>query len=824
MMRKILILLFLLVSSQILCQAREPLYLSIVWHQHQPLYYKDPATGLYESPWVRLHSAKDYYDMAAMIEKYPDIRVTFNLTPTLIRQIDDLVAGARDKAFVLSEKPANQLTVADKKYILKRFFDANWDTVIPKYPRYTELLNKRGKDASDKAIESALTRFTTQDFLDLQVWFNLAWLDPDFQAEPKIKALIEKGKNFSEKDKALVLDIQLQALKMVIPEHIKIQKSGQAEITMTPYTHPILPLIYDSDLAKISMPNAPLPSRFSYPQDAVEQVKKGGEFYEAHFGGWPVGMWPAEGAVAQEIVGLVADQGIKWMATDEEILEKSINKSLKKDITGRVLNPQILYKPYRVEQKGKSMAIIFRDKVISDKIAFAYSSMSGEIAVNDIMERLKFVKEELDKTGGGPYLFSLILDGENPWEYYRDDGKAFLNALYSRLSNNPEIKTITPAEFIEKHPPKDKIEKLWPGSWVDANFALWIGKPEKNKAWEALLMTRRAVDDYISNGRVDSKKLDAAMESVYAAEGSDWFWWYDKGVEEVALFDQQYRQTLATVYKTLGLKVPQEIELPLTEKKKVFSLAEELKGTTTILDVADPIGDDHGPGPYVYPKNDIFPKRCFDIERFIVAKDEKDVIFIFKVGALPNPWNSPIGLSLQTVDVYIDKDQKPNSGSKVLLPGRQAAVEPASAWEYVVWVEGWLQELHRADPSGKITKMDGGIRARTNEQERLIVFRVSKEILGNDPENWAYIPVLMGQEGFPPPGNWRIRPVEKVAKLWRFGGGPDDYLTHPFVIDMILPQGYSQAKVLGNYKTQKTKDYLKVNPENFCKVPAIKPD
>lgn len=812
-MRKILIILFLLIFSSI-SFAKEPLYVSIVWHQHQPLYYKDPQTGLYQAPWVRMHCAKDYYDMAALLEKYPEIHATFNLTPTLLKQIDDLIYGARDKAFVLSEKPANKLTIKEKKFILKRFFDANWNSVIPKYSRYSGLLNKRGKDSSESAIEDALTRYTDQDFLDLQVWFNLAWLDPDFQDE----ALIEKGRNFTEEDKRKVLDKHLQMIKLVIPEHVKLQNSGQIEITMTPYTHPILPLIYDSDLAKISMPHAPLPQRFYYPEDAVAQVEKGVELYKSRFGREPHGMWPGEGAVAQEIVDIVAGAGLKWMASDEEILEKSIGISLEKDAAGRVLNPEILYKPYLVERNGKSMAIIFRDKVISDKMAFAYSSMNGKDAARDLLGRLRFVKSELDKTGGGPYLFSIILDGENPWEYYKDDGKSFLNALYSELSTDPEFKTITPSEFVKEFPSRDKIEDLWPGSWVNHNFDTWIGKPEKNAAWEMLLMARRAVDE----SDADPKKIEAAMEAIYAAEGSDWTWWYDRGVQEVAHFDQMYRSTLSAVYQSLGMDVPREIQTPLITEKKAIPLAQELKEAKIILDVADPIGDDHGPGSYVYPANDIFPERCFDIERFIVAHDKKDMIFVFKVGALPNPWNSPIGLSVQTLDVYIDKDHKPNSGSTVLLPGRQAATEPSAAWEYAVWVEGWLQELHQSDAEGKLTRIDGAIRSRTNEQERTITIRVPKEILGDDPESWGYIPVLLGQEGFPPPGNWRIRPVEKEAKLWRFGGGPNDYLTHPFIIDLVVPQGVTQEKILSGYKTQETINYLKVDPENFCKVPKIR--
>ena len=813
-LRRIFVALFLLIIFLSVSRAEKPLYISIIWHQHQPFYYKDPETGLYQAPWVRMHCAKDYYDMAALLEKHPDIHVTFNLTPTLLRQIDDLVAGAKDKALVLSEKPAKELTTQEKKFILKRFFDANWNSVIPKYSRYVGLLNKRGRDPSDKVIEEALNKFTDQDFLDLQVWFNLAWLDPDFQD----KTLIEKGRNFTEEDKKKVLDKHREIIKIVIPEHVKLQNSGQVEITMTPYTHPILPLIYDSDLAKICMPYAPLPSRFYYPPDAVAQVKKGVEFYKSHFGREPTGMWPGEGAVAQEIVDIVAEEGLKWMATDEEILEKSLEIQLQKDAAGRVLNPEVLYKPYLVEQKGKSMAIIFRDKVISDKIAFAYSSMRGEDAARDLLDRLRFVKAELDKIGGGPYLFSIILDGENPWEYYRDDGKSFLNALYSGLSSDPEFKTITPSEFINKFPPKDKIKKLWPGSWVNHNFDTWIGKPEKNKAWERLLTARRAVDE----SNAEPQKIEAAMEAIYAAEGSDWTWWYDRGVEEVAIFDQMYRGTLASVYRALGLEVPTELQIPLTVEKKAIPLAQELKEAKIILDVADPIGDDHGPGPYVYPANDIFPKRCFDIERFVVAHDKKDMIFVFTVGALPNPWNSPIGLSLQTLDIYIDKDHQPNSGSAVLLPGRQAATESSAAWEYAVWVEGWLQELHKSDPEGKLTRIDGAIRCSTNELERNIIIRVPKEILGDDPENWGYIPVLLGQEGFPPPGNWRIRPVEKEAKIWRFGGGPNDFLTHPFIIDLVVPEGYSQEKILSNYKIQETIDYLKVDPKNFCRVPEIR--
>ena len=300
------------------------LYVAIIWHQHQPMYYKDPQTGLYAKPWVRLHAAKDYVDMAWLVEQYPKIHVTFNLTPSLLRQLDDLAAGAKDVYWALTEVPAEELTEEQKAFVLQRFFDIN-RKIIARFPRFQELLTLRGDDLSAAGLRATAARWSAQDFRDLQVLFNLGWTDPDWLAREPLKALVDKGRNYAESDKAVVLGEHLRLIGEVVPQHKKMQEAGQIEITMTPYAHPILPLLVDTDMARQARPDIELPAeKFFYRQDAVAQVQKGVELYKAHWGQAPRGMWPAEGSVAQRIVGIVAEAGIRWMASDEGVLAYSI--------------------------------------------------------------------------------------------------------------------------------------------------------------------------------------------------------------------------------------------------------------------------------------------------------------------------------------------------------------------------------------------------------------------------------------------------------------------------------------------------------------------
>ncbi|MFN2291513.1 MAG: glycoside hydrolase family 57 protein, partial [Anaerolineae bacterium] len=449
-------------------RSEDPLYLAIIWHQHQPVYFKDPETGVYAKPWVRVHAAKDYVDMAAMVEQYPGIHVTFNLTPSLLRQIEDLAAGARDLYWLMTEIPADQLSDEDKAFLRDRFFDTN-PKVIARFPRYQEL-------ADDRENSEA---WEPQTWRDLQVLFNLAWTDPDWLAGDPLQSLVLQGRDFSEEDKALVLEAHQRLTEEVIPIHRRLQEAGQIEVTMTPYAHPILPLLIDTSLARVALPKVDLPTRFSFPRDAVEQVERGVALYRDLFGRDPRGMWPAEGAVAQEMVGIAGRNGMAWMASDEGVLAKSLDMAgFSRDSTETVQEADVLYRPYYVtDLNSPPVAIVFRDRVISDKVGFTYSGMPGEQAAADFLQRLHLIQDRLDTAGAeGPHLVSVILDGENAWEHYDNDGKAFLHGLYQGLSDDPEIKTVTPTEFLGLAPEQPEIETLWAGSWISHDFSTWIGE------------------------------------------------------------------------------------------------------------------------------------------------------------------------------------------------------------------------------------------------------------------------------------------------------------------------------------------------------------
>ncbi|MFW5713922.1 MAG: glycoside hydrolase family 57 protein, partial [Brevefilum sp.] len=428
------ILIFIFSSCQ---QAPDPdlLYVNITWHQHQPLYYKDEM-GIYTRPWVRAHATKDYLDMAQKVEAHKDVHVTFNLTPSLIRQLNDLAAGAKDIYWVLGEKPVSDLAESEKKFILERFFDVNWTNIISRYPRYQELLEKRSS-ADPTSIDAAMKAFSDRDFMDLQVWFNLAWFDPAYLAEEPLLTLVEKGEDFTQADKDILFTQILDVVQEVIPYHHQLQKSGQIEVTTTPYAHPILPLIYDSRLALVGNPTAKMPEQiFSYPEDAKKHLELGLAMYEENFGKQPNGLWPGEGAVAQAIVPMMAETGLQYIQTGEPVLAESLGiESFTHNAEGFVQEADELYRPYYVsDAAGNEIAVFFRDWSLSDNIGFVYTGMSGEAGAADLVSHLEAIQADfIAKEIPGPHIVSIILDGENAWEHYPNDGNDFLNAFYQKL-------------------------------------------------------------------------------------------------------------------------------------------------------------------------------------------------------------------------------------------------------------------------------------------------------------------------------------------------------------------------------------------------------
>jgi len=569
------------------------LNIAFLWHMHQPL-YKDPSTGEYILPWVRLHATKDYYDMVAILEDFPSLHQTFNLVPSLIEQINDYAEGdASDRFLSLSRKPSSALTQEDKEFIIKNFFLANWECMIKPLNGYWELLKKRGFSHYEYDTENILRYFTEQDFLDLQVLFNLAWIDPSIrESDGFLKRLVEKGKGFSEEEKEKLLREQIYILKHVLPKYRELEQHGIIELTTSPYYPPILPLLCDSHLARESMPNIELPKkRFHSPEDAREQIRRGIMLFQDTFGKRPKGMWPPEGSVSEVLIPIVAEEGINWIATDEEILAHSLKKTIRRDVHGNCLDPETLYKPYNMTVDGKKISIIFRDHTLSDLIGFVYAPWDAEKAANDFINRLMKIYSSLGNPEG--YLVSIILDGENAWEHYKNDGRDFLNALYIKLSHNPFFKLVTVSEHMDKYPPKDELPTLYSGSWINHNFRIWIGHSEDNMAWDYLKEARDSLVNYTEKAEESNKQkisqddIDRAWENIYAAEGSDWFWWF--GDEHTSMndreFDELFRKHVKMIYQRIGKEPPISLDVPIMVEEKVYEPA--IKPTGFINPIID---------------------------------------------------------------------------------------------------------------------------------------------------------------------------------------------------------------------------------------------
>jgi alpha-amylase/alpha-mannosidase (GH57 family) len=535
-----------------------PLHVAFVWHMHQP-YYKDPLSGYYRLPWVRLHGTKDYLDMVEILKDFPSIRQNFNLVPSLLEQLIEYSEGsAKDLYLEISGKNAKELSEDDKIFILENFFLAHWDHMIKPFPRYYELLVKRGTHVIKRDLVRAAKYFTDNDFLDLQVFFNLSWIDPLFrEKDPFLRMLSGKGHSFTEEEKALLLGKQLEIVGRIIPTYKEMASGGQIELSFSPFYHPILPLLCDTDTARVAMPNVRLPrQRFLQPEDADAQIRMGIEYFEKVFGFRPSGMWPSEGSVSEDVVRIAARHGVRWLATDEGILSNSLNKRLR-DNSGNLTGPDLLYRAYTYE----GVSLVFRDHVISDLLGFVYSQWDPRKAAEDLINRLRTIRNSLH--GDTPRLVSIILDGENAWEHYKNDGRDFFLYLYEGLSREERIKTTTVSGFINEFGGRDRLERIFPGSWINSNFGIWLGHEEDNLAWDYLGETR----DKLQEIQKQNPSLDttAAWKALYVAEGSDWNWWYgdEHSTETQEDFDELFRFNLMKVYKEIGRDVPPQLFVPI---------------------------------------------------------------------------------------------------------------------------------------------------------------------------------------------------------------------------------------------------------------------
>jgi len=502
---------------------------------HQP-FYKDLWTGEYKLPWTRLHALKDYSGMVEILGEFPRIHQTFNLVPSMLVQIEEYAEGKASDPFLdCALQPAEELTEAQRRFAAKYFFQVHVERIIYRYPRYRELYEKREQ------------RYSVQELRDLQIFSQIGWFDEDLLGrDEELKALIRKGRDFSREDQAMVARKESEALKRVLPVYREYAATGQIEISTTPFYHPILPLLCDSDIARVPHPGVALPARFQYPGDARVQLERARAYIEEKFGVSPKGLWPSEGSVSDEALALGAECGFTWSGTDNGVLARTL---------GHGAGAYETYRAYCWKQTGLEMRMVFRDHYLSDLIGFTYSRMGAAEAAEHFLQQIR------QNAAGTDALVPIILDGENAWEWYEANGRPFLRELYRRISEDSEFEALTVSEALDKFKAQP-LQGIFPGSWINANFDVWIGAEEDNLAWEYLLAARRAYDAAQSVPE-DKKKL--AYEELLIAEGSDWNWWYgpEHSSENRPEFDQLYRDHLKNVYRALGEEPPAELSRPI---------------------------------------------------------------------------------------------------------------------------------------------------------------------------------------------------------------------------------------------------------------------
>jgi alpha-amylase/alpha-mannosidase (GH57 family) len=540
---------------------KKPLYVAFLWHMHQPD-YRTSLTGETHLPWTRFHAVKDYYDMGALIEKADGVHATINVVPSLMDQLIAYADGsAREAHAKLTLRDASELKDHEKAFLLRSFFRLTPKYMIDPYPRYQELLQRRGKADETGAYPTGLKTYTVQDYRDLQVWYNLTWCGQEMRRDPEIAALFQQGRGFSESDKCRLLGIQYAFIGRVLPYYRRLSESEKIELSISPYYHPILPLLCDLRSARESLPYIQLPPNpYLFPEDAREQIDRALRRYASFFGSAARGMWPSEGALSNAALMLAREAGLRWLASDESVLWNSLQKE------GRAsgpVPPELKFCAYRWGDGEEGPCLFFRDHALSDLFGFTYYHWSCSEAVSDFLNRLRVIHRGLPDDGRN-YVVPVILDGENAWEHYPHNGGDFLSLLYGRLAESEEFRTVTFSEFLEIEKFRRPLKSITAGSWIDGNLATWVGHPEKNRAWEELGSARR----FWSSSRLGQDNpgmVDRAFHEIMIAEGSDWFWWYgdDHQTENAAEFDALFRGHLKNVYQFLGSVPPAGLEEPI---------------------------------------------------------------------------------------------------------------------------------------------------------------------------------------------------------------------------------------------------------------------
>ena len=546
------------------------LYLNLYWHMHQPD-YRDTITGQYVLPWTYLHAMKDYTDMAYHLESNPKARVTFNFVPVLLDQLEDYTDQFNTKHIrdpllaLLVRNNLEYLSKEERCLIVDSCFKSHHEKMLEPFAHYQRLLNIY--NALRVQGSTASNYLSGQYMADLLVWYHLAWTGESIRRNNTfVQALMEKGSQFTVEERHALFALIGDLMSDLIPRYKKLQSTGQIEISSTPHYHPILPLLLDFKSTRDAMPFAPLPSCQSYPGGRIRakaHIKSAQVTHEKRFGKPPVGMWPAEGAVSNAALLLMAEQGVQWAATGEGVLANSLYKASE---TGAIPSRnEYLYQPYRVSNGTNDIVCFFRDDHLSDKIGFEYSKLHASEAVADFVSSLEAIHANNDS--GDSRVVSVILDGENAWEYYPYNAFYFLGELYEALSSHPDIAMTTFSDIVAKTKKTfTGLPQIVAGSWVYGSFSTWIGSPDKNLGWDLLCDAKKKYDEVMQSGILNTNEIAACEHQLSICEGSDWFWWFGDYNSSVSVdsFDRLYRRNLSNLYRLLKMPAPKSLSKPIS--------------------------------------------------------------------------------------------------------------------------------------------------------------------------------------------------------------------------------------------------------------------
>ena len=548
--------------------------LVFLWHMHQPD-YRDYASGEFVLPWTYLHAIKDYTDMAYHLERHPKVRAVLNFVPILLDQLDDYTdqfatGQLRDPLLrLLAHENSVLLSAPERQLAFDACFRSNHTKMIAPYPAYKrlwELFNLLQAES-----ESGLSYLSDQYVADLLTWYHLAWCGESVRREYALVAsLMSKGQDFSFEDRKQLFDLIGQLISGIIPRYRKLAESGQIEISATPHYHPLAPLLIDFATTREAMPDAPLPISQHYPkgkQRVAAHIESAKKSHRARFGSEPQGMWPAEGAISTETLKVFASEGYRWVASGEGVLVNSLH-NLEQPVPD---SSQYLYRPYQLENGADGLHCFFRDDRLSDLIGFEYSRWRGNDAAGHFVAQIESIAQHAPAEETP--VVSVILDGENAWEYYPYNGFYFLDELYAELEANTRIHTSTYSDYLTSsmtNPSSAKkrdLPSIVAGSWVYGNFATWIGSKDKNHAWDLLCVAKQSFDMVTSSGRLNQAEQDAAEKQLCSCESSDWFWWFGdyNPSHSVASFDQLFRHNLTELYHLLKLPPPQNLSEPISQ-------------------------------------------------------------------------------------------------------------------------------------------------------------------------------------------------------------------------------------------------------------------